>query len=503
MLFNSYVFIFLFVPVTLIGYFFWGKQGYHRTAILWLVGASLFYYGWWEPIYLWLILVSILFNYVIGMCVAVRRDPASIWMLIIGILGNLGFLGYFKYANFFIDNVNNLFAAGILIDQIALPLAISFFTFQQIAYLVDSWKTRTYEKNFLYYCLFVTFFPQLIAGPIVHHKEMLPQFIRLKIVVLNYENIAVGLSIFFLGLFKKVVLADTVAGYATPNFDLAATGNGLTFADAWVGAFAYTFQLYFDFSGYSDMSIGLAKMFGILLPINFISPYKALNIIDFWRRWHVTLSKFLRNYLYFSLGGNRKGAFRRYVNLMITMVLGGLWHGASWTFVLWGGLHGLFLMINHLWRAICINKLFASIGKPLKRYPKWVSDQLSWTITFLCVVVAWVFFRAENIDTAFYMIKTMFGANGIFSSLSINGAISNAIAFMGCLLLTVRILPNSIEIMALFNPVIEKEQEFKKSFIKVFWTPTKRWAFLYTAFAIVSLYSMITKGYHEFIYRFF
>ena len=349
MLFNSYEFIFLFLPIVLLGFHLIGKQGHHRVAIAWLVGASLFFYGWWNPAYLLLMLFSVLFNYSVGVSLSNTsgRKLLSKTILTIGVSVNLAILGYFKYANFFVDNLNALSGTNLILNEVILPLAISFFTFQQIAYLVDAYRGKTKEYNFLHYCLFVTFFPQLIAGPIVHHKEMLPQFAKDAVYKLRSKHLAIGITIFALGLFKKVVLADGVSVYATPVFNAAEAGVMLTFFEAWGGALAYTFQLYFDFSGYSDMAIGIARMFGIRLPLNFNSPYKATSIIDFWRRWHITLSRFLRDYLYIPLGGSRKGRVRRYINLMTTMILGGLWHGAGWTFLLWGALHGFYLMINH------------------------------------------------------------------------------------------------------------------------------------------------------------
>jgi len=355
MLFNSYQFIFLFLPVTLLVFFLIGNKGHHRIALSWLVGASLFFYAWWNPAYLGLLLFSLLFNYACGVALSNKSEQAqnsNRLLLFAGVAINLLLLGYYKYANFFIDNINAFSESNWHLNTIILPLAISFFTFQQVAYLVDAYRGETKEYNFLHYALFVTFFPQLIAGPIVHHKEMLPQFAKEETYRLNKQHLAIGLTIFIIGLFKKVVIADTFAGYATPIFLGAESGETLTFFQAWEGAIAYTLQLYFDFSGYSDMAIGLARMFGIKLPLNFNAPYQACNIIDFWRRWHITLSRFLRDYLYFSLGGNRKGEFRRYINLFLTMLLGGLWHGAGWTYIAWGGLHGSYLVINHIWQKI-------------------------------------------------------------------------------------------------------------------------------------------------------
>lgn len=401
MLFNSYEFIFVFLPVTLVLFFLIGAKGHHKIAMSWLVSASLFFYGWWNPAYLGLIMASMLFNYAlgVGLCNGARFQKKAI--LIGGIIVNLSMIGYFKYANFFIDNLNVALESSIHLELIILPLAISFFTFQQITYLVDAYKGETKEYDFLQYCLFVTFFPQLIAGPIVHHKEMMPQFSKESIYKLNSSNLAAGMTIFLLGLFKKVVIADSFALYATPVFDLAEGGESLTFFVAWGGAISYTFQLYFDFSGYSDMAIGLARMFGIKLPLNFNSPYKAVNIIDFWRRWHMTLSRFLRDYVYIPLGGNKKGKSRRYINLMITMLLGGLWHGAGWTFVAWGALHGLYLMINHAWRSLRI-----TLGADLSKRTV-LGDLLSIIITFLAVVVSWVFFRAESFSGGMNILLAM------------------------------------------------------------------------------------------------
>lgn len=407
MLFNSYIFIFLFLPTVLIGFYLIGGRGHHRIAISWLVACSLFFYGWWNPAYLGLILGSILFNYAFGLLVASTSTPRRKWVLTCGVAANLGLLGYFKYANFFVDNLNSVTGSSFHLDTIILPLAISFFTFQQIAYLVDAYRGETREYNFLHYCLFVTFFPQLIAGPIVHHREMLPQFARDIIYRLNHRNLVIGIAIFSIGLFKKVVLADGVAVYANPVFAAAEAGLTLSLFEAWGGALAYNVQLYFDFSGYSDMAIGLGRMFGIRLPLNFHSPYKSLNVIEFWHRWHMTLSRFLAEYLYIPLGGNRNGGLRRYLNLMMTMVLGGLWHGAGWTFLLWGTIHGFLLVINHGWHAVR-----RSLGQDLSRSTR-LGRGLSLFATFLVITMTWVVFRAETINGSVHILAAMFGANGI------------------------------------------------------------------------------------------
>jgi len=308
-------------------------------------------------------------------------------------------------------------------ERIVLPLAISFFTFQQIAFLVDAFRGNTREYGFLHYCLFVTFFPQLIAGPIVHHKEMLPQFKQEERDTSLLMRFSVGLSIFAIGLFKKTIIADGVGLYADAVFDAVASGTHLTFFEAWGGALAYTFQLYFDFSAYSDMAVGLARLFGIRLPVNFFSPYKATSIIEFWRLWHVTLSRFLRDHLYIPLGGNRKGRTRRYVNLMITMLLGGLWHGAGWTFMVWGGLHGLYLVINHAWRRFTRVLLPGNVRR--RSFPG-----VARLVTFLSVVVAWVFFRADSLSVAWRILRTMTGVDGISLPRAWSGGLGSSLRVM-------------------------------------------------------------------------
>ena len=397
MLFNSYEFIFFFLPIVFIAYFFLLKQRWIVGAKGFLVFASLFFYSWWNIDYLPLILVSMLFNYVIGNTLnenfkQIRLHKKTI--LWIGIAANLALLGYFKYSDFLIENIDLLLNMKIPLLHLALPLAISFFTFQQIAYLVDSYRGETQEYDFLNYALFVTFFPQLIAGPIVHHAEMMPQFASRWNAVKRYRHIAAGLFVFSLGLFKKVVIADSFAVWANAGFD---GGAALNFFEAWAASLSYTLQLYFDFSGYTDMAIGAALLFNIKLPFNFNSPYKALDIQDFWRRWHMTLSRFLRDYIYIPLGGNRKGSLRTYTNLLITFLLGGIWHGAGWTFVFWGFLHGVALMAHRAWKLLGFSM------------PKvW-----AWLTTFLFINFTWVFFRAETWQDALRILKGMLGLTGV------------------------------------------------------------------------------------------
>lgn len=405
MLFNSYGFIFAYLPITLIGFFLLAKHS-PRLSITWLVAASLFFYGWWNPAFVWLIAISIAVNYTFGylICHGRRKSSRHVKKILISALAiNLLFLAYFKYANYFIENISYITGVSYLHLDIVLPLGISFFTFTQIAFLVDVYRGVVKEYNFLHYALFVTYFPHLIAGPVLHHKQMIPQFSQATIYRINIQNINIGLTIFIIGLAKKVLLADQFSLYANPIFDISAKGSHPMFMEAWVGALAYTLQLYFDFSGYSDMAIGLSRMFNIKLPLNFNSPYKAESVIEFWKRWHMTLSAFLRDYLYVPLGGNRKGGSRRYVNLMVTMVLGGLWHGAGWTFVVWGGIHGIYLMINHGWRNL--------IGP--HDAPSFRSAAFNILVTFIAVVIAWVPFRSHDFQTALNMWSGMLGFHGI------------------------------------------------------------------------------------------
>ncbi len=398
MLFNSYIFIFAFLPVTFFVYFYLNTKRLTEAAKGFLVFSSLFFYSWWNIIYLPLILVSMLFNYVVGKQLTKIMPDQNHYLkktlLILGIISNLALLGYFKYADFFITNLNRAVDSNIPLLHLALPLAISFFTFQQIAYLVDSYRGQTHEYDFLNYAVFVAFFPQLIAGPIVHHEEMMPQFANLRNKVKNYRHIALGLFVFSIGLFKKVVIADTFAIWATNGFDVA---ERLNLIEAWITSLSYTFQLYFDFSGYTDMAIGAALLFNIKLPINFSSPYKATSIQDFWRRWHITLSRFLKGYVYIPLGGNRHGEIRTYTNLFATFLLGGIWHGAGWTFVFWGALHGLALVIHRAWHKLGFR----------------MYTVLAWFITFNFINISWVFFRAKEFEDALKVLKGMSGMTDI------------------------------------------------------------------------------------------
>ena len=476
MLFNSYAFICGFVPVVVLVFYLLGSTRRQMAAAAWLVAASLFFYGWWNPTYLILIIGSVCLNYAAGSLLTSQRLAARHALrkavLLLGVGGNLAAIGYFKYANFFIENVNAIRDTGFQLGTLILPLGISFFTFQQIAFLIDSYRGQARGWRFLNYALFVTFFPQLIAGPIVLHKEMAPQFVSRRFGSFNTRNLAIGLAIFIIGLVKKVVVADGIATYASPIFDAAASGIAPPLLESWIAALAYTFQLYFDFSGYSDMAIGLARMFGIRLPLNFNSPFKSAGIIEFWQRWHMTLSRFLRDYLYIPLGGNRRGTFRRYINLLITMLLGGLWHGAGWTFIVWGGLHSFYLVVNHAWRALRRG------SNPHGRVRSGLARLLSTALTFAAVVIAFVPFRADNLGSAVLVIKGMFGMNGVLlpgpylELLNRFGSFGDRLTGLGIqfgqfpvplrpalvelslLMLVVWLFPNTQQIMARYRPAL-------------------------------------------------
>lgn len=413
MLFNTFLFAFAFLPLALLGYFLLSKISL-RLSIAFLLFASIGFYSYWNIAFLPLLLGSIATNYMIGRWISREKEAnnkrRAMFALVTGLLFNLGLLSFFKYFDFFGQSLAWLVDANYTPIGITLPIGISFFTFTQIAYLVDCHIARVREYKVENYGLFVTYFPHLIAGPILHHKDMMPQFDRAESHVFSCGRLVIGMMFFVIGLFKKVVLADGISGFVAPVFDV--NHASLTILEAWCGALAYTFQLYFDFSAYSDMAYGLSYMFGIILPINFNSPYKARSIIDFWRRWHITLSSFLRDYLYIPLGGNRLGTMRRHANLMITMLLGGLWHGASWTFVIWGALHGSYLIINHAIRRLLGNRQNVAISF------------LGWLLTFMAVVVAWVFFRATSVEIALDVLQAMtvgtFSASSNESLLGVN-----------------------------------------------------------------------------------
>lgn len=428
MLFNSLPFLFVFLPLALAVFFAFSALRWRDAAALWLGLASLAFYGQSDPRYLLpIILSSIAFNFIAGNILA--RYPNRIF-LAVAVAANLLLLGYYKYADFFAGTISTITGIALAQPNVALPIGISFFTFTQIAFLVDTFSGKASEYKPHHYLLFVTFFPHLIAGPILHHKEMMPQFQARETYRFNPKFFALGLTWFTAGLFKKVVLADSLIEIVGRVFAPGAALHGMTLADSWAGTLAYGLQIYFDFSGYSDMAIGLSLLFGIVLPLNFNSPYKAVSLVDFWRRWHMTLSRFLRDYLYIPLGGNRKGRFRRYANLLVTMLLGGLWHGAAWNFVLWGGLHGAGLAVNHLW-----HDQSTRLGL---RLPATAARIL----TFLLVLWAWVPFRAGSFADTLSIWRVMTHVEGLHS-LTLNLADQQTVAWAGLLLMIAVGAPNT------------------------------------------------------------
>jgi alginate O-acetyltransferase complex protein AlgI len=411
MLFNSYPFLFVFLPLTLLIFYGLRRIGRPDMCVPFLMLASLAFYSYWRPADLVVLLSTIVWNFLFAGYLARRSAPQAQLMLFVAIAGDLGLLAYFKYFDFIVSNVASLFGFDYSPLGIRLPIGISFFTFTQIAYLVDCYRSREYEKKFSNYGLFVTVFPHLIAGPIIHHAQMRPQFASLVRERIDPRLVALGVPILIIGLAKKVLLADNLAALADPVFAAVDKFVHLSASSAWLGVIAYTLQIYFDFSGYSDMAVGLGLLFGLRLPVNFDSPYKSTSIIEFWRRWHITLSTWLRDYLYFSLGGNRSGKAKRLLNIAITMLLGGIWHGAGWTFVIWGALHAFYIVANHLLRE------FSPLDR--NREAPRVLGLMKWALTMSLVMIAWVFFRAKSASSAISVLKSIAtfssGADGIRS----------------------------------------------------------------------------------------
>lgn len=392
----------------MVAVFFAIAKNHHHAAIWWISLGSFFFYGFWNPAYLPLLLCSIVVNYGVGKSLALGRGAK--FKLIAGLFFNIGLLGYFKYTNFVVDNINLIFGTQFQVKPVVLPLAISFFTFQQIVWIVDKYRGEALKGNIRDYVAAVTFFPHLIAGPIVQYKHLLPQFQSRSKALVNWENLAQGLFLISVGLFKKLVIADTLSVYVGNGFD---GGEDLSLIFAWMAALSYTFQIYFDFSGYCDIAIGSAWLLNIRLPDNFHSPYKAANVREFWQRWHITLGYFLTNYLYLPLGGNRKGKARTCINILLVMILSGLWHGAAYGFILWGLAHGLAMVVQRLFPAAA----------------KWVPQTLAIVMTFTFVSLAWVLFRAKDLSVAANMYKGMFGLNGLELSGKIARYIPDSINF--------------------------------------------------------------------------
>lgn len=501
MIFNSYEFIFLFLPTVAFVFFQVGSES-RVSLLLWLVAASLLFYGWWNPIYLWLLIFSLLFNYTVGLAISLPFLVSKIQkaLLVSGIAVNLALISYFKYAGFFASTINDMLKTSLTVDVVVLPLGISFFTFQQIAYLVDIAKGKIKEHNFLKYCLFITFFPQLIAGPIVHYKEVVPQLASPSTYRFNPTNVALGTTLFSVGLFKKVILADGIAVYAMPLFNAAAQGSTPTFLEAWSGLIAYSLQLYFDFSGYSDMALGAARIFGIKLPFNFKSPYKATSMIEFWQCWHVTLSRFLKNYIYIPLRHWLRDAYtvsnqdnkklHHSISTAIVMLLCGLWHGAGWNFILWGGLHGLYLIVNYQWQSFwrCRGYDFSK--------SHWAIERLNCLITYLAFVASLALFRATNLKAAGAIFTGIVGANGISIPDSFDAVSSRVIL----LLLIVWLAPNIQELLREDTDVPESGKTKSGDRFRQWWQwqPNYLWAIATSSLAIASVLNL--SKVNEFLY---
>ena len=531
MLFYSVEFIFVFFPICFTLYFISLSIGKVTQSKIILLLSSIAFYAWWHPPNVLILLSSMCFNYMVaanfGHFGVFRHSRGSISnrnLLIFGIFANISLLGYFKYTNFIVGNISSISMTVWVVPNIVLPFAISFFTFQQIAFLVDRYTDGIPQPVPLDYSIFVSFYPQLIAGPIVLAREIFPQLDAIRLKRPDEIYIAAGLSIFTIGVCKKVLIGDTLDPWVSRVFDTAAQYPP-TFVEAWTGVLAFTFQIYFDFSGYSDMAVGLGCILGIIIPANFLSPYKATSIIEFWRRWHVTLSRFLRDYLYIPLGGNRGGVARWQMNLMIVMILGGLWHGAGWTFVIWGGLHGFYLIVNHIWR---------SFRKLIPLRSSTFEKGCAWAITFLAVAIAWSFFRAENFDVAIYMIKGLVGLNGFilppayetyfgplaqfwktigFQFIATETAYrfpnEREVAMLLTCLLIVVALPNTWEVFSRYIPINRIDITERVStatpkpppnkLIQAFsWTPHRFWAVVMGILLIGA--SMYQSNYKPFIY---
>lgn len=404
MLFNSYIFILCFLPITWLLFILCGRFGQRNISLAFLALASLVFYGYWDIDYIPLILSSVIINYVFGGLILAQ--PKSKKVLITGILFNIALLCYYKYTNFFIDNLNEISGSEINIRKIALPLGISFFTFQQISYLVDVYSGAIKERNIFIYFAYVLFFPQLISGPIVRYVDVAPQLSNSERIQINYDNLSKGILLFTIGLFKKVILADSIEVYATPIFEAVENGQTIHFIEAWYGAFAYSCQLYFDFSGYSDMAVGLALMFNIHINVNFMSPYKARNLIEFWQRWHISLSVCFQKYLYTPIAMKIRhwpdSILKLAFPFILTMLIIGFWHGAGWNYVVWGGIHGLYLAWNHYFRRKAKHTIFKS--------KIWFLTSI--TLTFTAVVAVNVLFRCDSLSHAIDFYRGMFGGNG-------------------------------------------------------------------------------------------
>lgn len=514
MLFNSIVFIFAFLPAAVAGYYLLCGLGRHRLALFFLSAASLFFYGYWAPKYIALLLFSMTVNYLLAMWMRrLEADGRKKLVVTLGLVFNLALLFYFKYFNFFIHNVNNLTGAGIEWPRIVLPLAISFFTFQKIAFLIDLYRGRITLGKPLEYITFVLFFPQLIAGPIVHYSELAPQLGVRPEMRAATRNIAIGLAIFALGLFKKTVLADTAALYATPVFDHVAQGGMPGFGAAWLASFAYTLQVYFDFSGYSDMAIGLARMFGVLLPLNFHSPLRASNMAELWRRWHMTLSRFVQSYIFQPISMPLARLAARWsrapfaffagstlVPVFLSMAIIGIWHGAAWNFLLFGVLHGTYIAAYETWS-------FLTRKRRRKKGPPGPAGQaLAHVLTLLCFVAAVVPFRAADTHVTGRFFLAMFPVTGATAAdfdwlalmpLGAGGLAAVLAVGYGIVFL----LPNTQQFMTRITPALEwaRWENVGMPPLRFAWRPSIGWALAMGAIFFFGV-AFIMRGTSEFIY---
>jgi D-alanyl-lipoteichoic acid acyltransferase DltB (MBOAT superfamily) len=537
MLFNSIEFLFIFLPVTLAGFYLLGTIS-RASAIRWLILVSLVFYAWWRPVNVLIIAPSIVINYTFARILLRLNESEgsqslSKAVLTLGILFNVAFLGFFKYTDFISSTVNDVFGANLVLRHIILPLGISFITFQKIAFLADIQAGRVRSFTFQDYCTFVLFFPQLIAGPIVHYREMMPQF-HTASCRFDKENFAVGLTLLFFGLFKKVFFADKIALFVTPIYERAAVGGGTSFLLAWMAAIGFTLQIYFDFSGYSDMALGLARFFGIRLPQNFDSPLRTSSIIDFWLRWHMTLTRFLTAYIYNPLalwltrrrlakgqlgfGGRNTtvGAFFFLLMfpIIITMFVSGLWHGAGYGFIVWGLLHGFYLTINHGCRVIA-----ARLWPNRMSYVRFMKPA-GWVLTFISVTAAMVFFRSPTMTSAVDVVKGLIGLNGIalpqalfdrlgplgaaLHGLGVNGTKSWGIRdfaetaiWISLLMFVALACPNTLQILSRYEPALGVRRQLGIGRI-LEWGTSLPWAIAISAIAAVAIVSI--GGPSQFLY---
>lgn len=494
MLFNSFEFLFLFLPLTLLGYFLISRLTTSaNVSLAFLAFASLLFYSYWDLRFLPILLLSIIVNYLFGISLEKAKAHSKVAKIIFisAILANLSLLIFYKYLNFGLNILSHLTGKEHAPLALILPLGISFFTFTQLAYLIDVYLGHPKEKNFIKYLLFVTYFPHLIAGPILHHKEMMSQFTAKETRSFSVSRIAMGLTVLAIGLVKKLLIADTFAHIADPIFDNI--GHLIIpMQDAWGAALAYTLQIYFDFSAYCDMAVGISIMFGIALPFNFDAPYKAQSIAEFWRRWHITLSRFLRDYVYISLGGNKQGKPRRYLNLLLTMLIGGIWHGAGWTYIIWGYLHGCYLMVNHFWRGYVDQHPFL-----LKLADKRSYAIFSLLLTQLAVIVAWVYFRADSVRKGNRLLGMMFHVGkfrikGEIAPLTLGQAQLWMIvcAYLACLL-----LPNIRSIFEKWNlglTVYDNPEPLNLLTLK--WKLNTSWAVLTGCMLIAAIFTILVIG---------